>query len=113
MAAMAAILEKLRHPFSTGFSSFMVPIRPKNFKLIGSSVLLLLNGNQIQDGYHGGHIEKVTKPIFSRVLFLHGPNPPYEFQMDRCKYSPIIERKPNSRWRPWRPFWKSFDTHFQ
>ena len=55
MAAMAAILEKLRHPLSKGFLPYMVSIHPMHFKLIRASVLLLY-GNQIQDGCHGGHI---------------------------------------------------------
>ena len=113
MADMAAILEKLPHPFSLGFFSSMVPIYPVNFKLIGAGVLLLLSENKMQDGCHGGHIGKVTTPIFTRVLLLHGPNLPCEFQMDRCKRSPAIEREPNSRWLTWRPYWKSYDTHFQ
>ena len=99
-------MEKLPHPFSLGFFSSMVPIYPVNFKLIGAGVLLLLSENKMQDGCHGGHIGKVTTPIFTRVLLLHGPNLPCEFQMDRCKRSPAIEREPNSRWLPWRPHWK-------
>ena len=113
MAAMMAILEKLWHPFSIGYVSFMGPIHPINFKWIGASVLLLLNGNQIQDGWRGGHIGKVTTPIFNMFFVLYGPNPPYEFQINWCKRSSVIERKPNSRWLPWRPYWKSYDIHFQ
>ena len=104
MAAIAAILDKIRRPFCIGFFSSMVQIHPMSFKWIGASVLLLLNGNQIQDGCHGGHIGKVKTQIFNNVLLLHGPNPPYEFQMDRCKCSPFIERKPNARWLPWTCF---------
>ena len=88
MDAMSAILEKLRHPFWIDFVSFMVPIRSMNFKLIGASVL------QIKDGCHGGHIGKAATHIFNRILFLHSPNPPYEFQIDWCKCSPVIELKP-------------------
>ena len=110
---MAAILEKLRHPLSIGIFCLIGPIYPVNLKSISASVLLLLSGNQIQDGCHGGHIGKVTTPIFIRVLLLDSPNPLYEFQIDRCKRSHVIELKPNSRWLPWRPYWKSYDTHFQ
>ena len=110
---MAAILEKLRHPLSIGIFCLIGPIYPVNLKSISASVLLLLSGNQIQDGCHGGHIGKVTTPIFIRVLLLDSPNPLYEFQIDRCKRSHVIERKPNSRWLLCRPYWKIYDTHLQ
>ena len=101
MAAIAAILDKIRRPFCIGFFSSMVQIHPMSFKWIGASVLLLLNGNQIQDGCHIG---KVKTQIFNNVLLLHGPNPPYEFKIDWYKCSPLIERKPNARWLPWTCF---------
>ena len=53
MAAIAAILDKIRRPFCIGFFSSMVQIHPMSFKWIGASVLLLLSGNQMQDGCHG------------------------------------------------------------
>ena len=67
---------------SIGIISFMGPIHPVNVKAISERVLLLLNGNQVQDGYHGGRI------------FFDGPNAPCEFQIDQSERSPVIERKP-------------------
>ena len=39
MAAMAATLEKMWHPFSIGYVSFLGPIHPVNFKVICANIL--------------------------------------------------------------------------
>ena len=100
------------------FFTFMGQIHRVNFKLIGESILPLLNGNQIpdgpnppcefqsgrsgqafsgygkqiQDGCHGGNILKDAAPIFYRVRLLLG-DVPCEFQSDWCKHSRVMERK--------------------
>ena len=82
------------------------------FKLIGASVLLLLNGNQILAAM-AAILEKLQHPFFDRDFLLDGPSALSEFQINQCECSPVIERKPKLRWLPWRPYWKSCDTHFK
>ena len=62
----------------------MGPIHPMNFVSIGASVLLLLKGEEMQDGCRSGHTGNVATLIFDMVLFLNRSNKPFEFQIGWC-----------------------------
>jgi hypothetical protein len=48
-------------------------IHPVNFKVISQSIQKLLSRNNIQNGCHGGHIEKTAMMIFKINLPLDTP----------------------------------------
>jgi hypothetical protein len=86
---MAATLKKLWCWFLGGTFPLMGPIHPVNFKPTGRGIQKLLSGNKIQDGCHGGHIEKAVMLVFQRNLSFDGPNTPYKFQSNRSKHSKV------------------------
>jgi hypothetical protein len=43
------------------------------------SIQKILSGNKIQNGCHGGHLEKVVMPVIMHSLQLDGPYKPHQF----------------------------------
>ena len=71
------------------------------------SLTKLLSRNEIQDGCHGGHIEKAAQLVLENNPPLDRPNTPCQFQRNRWWRSKVIERKGNSKWLPWWLYWKN------
>jgi hypothetical protein len=58
-------------------------IHPGNFKGIGEGIQKLLSRNEIQDGCHGGHIEKAAKLVLKNNPPLSRLNTLCHFQKNR------------------------------
>jgi hypothetical protein len=59
-----------------------------------------INGDQIQDGGHSGHLGWVAEVIIERNLPPVTPNEPPKNWTSRPRRWPENWRKPNPRWRP-------------
>jgi hypothetical protein len=101
MAAMAAILKKLRCLFSAGMLHLIDQILPVNFKCVRQCIQKLLNRNEIQEGCCGGHIEKAAKLIFKGNSPLDRQNTLCQFERNQTRHSKVIKRNQNSRWLLW------------
>jgi hypothetical protein len=73
-------------------------ILPVNFKGVRQCIQKLLNGNEIQDGCCGSHIEKAAKLNFEGNPPLDRQNTLCQFERNQTRHSKVIKQNRNSRW---------------
>ena len=95
MAAVEATLKIAARPFSKGTFLCSTPTHPAKMDLIRQGVLLEIDGNQFQDGCHGGHIEIAACP-FSKGTFLYS-TPTYPAKMDLIGQGILLEIDGNQK----------------